>query len=52
MKRLAAVLALVPSAALADGGAAGHVHPHGLEGLLIAAVLIAGALWAARSLRK
>lgn len=52
MTRLAALLALAPAAALADGGPAGHAHPHGIEGALIAAVLAAAAIWAVRSLRK
>jgi len=45
MTRLAALLALLPASALAHGGPEGHAHPHGLEGLaLAAAVLVLGWL--------
>jgi hypothetical protein len=39
MFKLSAVASLLPSLALAHGGPAGHAHPHGLESLLLAALV-------------
>ncbi|MGR3783597.1 MAG: hypothetical protein ACU0DT_20310 [Albimonas sp.] len=44
---LAALIALAPAAAVAHAGPEGHLHPHGVETLVFAALAV-GAVWAAR----
>lgn len=39
MLKLAAFAALLPALAFAHGGPDGHAHPHGLEGLFLAAII-------------
>jgi hypothetical protein len=51
MRKLAALAMLTPSLALAHGGPEGHAHPHGLEGLALAAAL-GLALLALRQIRR
>jgi hypothetical protein len=47
MRLIARLAVLVPLPALADAGPAGHTHPHGLEGILLALTLacVAWAVW-------
>lgn len=51
IQAFAALAALLPTAALAHEGPEGHLHPHGIEGLLIAAALI-GGIWLFRRARR
>lgn len=46
------VLILMPSLALAHGGAEGHAHPHGLEGVVAAAAVILVAALAFYAVRR
>ncbi|MEM1313218.1 MAG: hypothetical protein AAGI51_01595 [Pseudomonadota bacterium] len=47
MIRIALTAALVPGAALAHAGPEGHLHPHGLEVVLLGAAAVA-VIWLAR----
>ena len=44
MKFLTPLFILAPTLALADGGQAGHAHPHGIEGAALA-LAVAGIGW-------
>lgn len=53
MHRLAAVFALIPAAALAHDGPPGHLHPHGIEVMILGALaLVAGAVVVWRRSRR
>ena len=55
MRRLAAVFALIPVAALAHDGPPGHLHPHGIEVMILGALalaLVAGAVVVWRRTRR
>jgi len=51
MKRLAALIAVVPTSAFAHGGPEGHMHPHGLEAAAVA-LLGFGMVWVIWRLAK